>query len=676
MNKQHKTLAIILAFSSSIILLGGTYILGILVGHQFNIDMNIWKILIIINILLMLLFLFNFQRAKRYNRQLQEINGEEILSRVLERKDEALQNFEKNYKRMITNYKKVCIYVMVFYIFQILLIFINGFAFKVFYHLKEVEVAGLYISIIGALLLILIGAGNRIFYALFMNLLDKGPSQTKYPLTYQFIKDIFEEEGIKKEIEITIIDEVNVGILECNDRIIISIGNLILKFFTKEEIRAIIYHEIAHYKQDYTKLSKVKMKCINLLKILLPQNIYLFVYPKMGLILFDNEILEQSISIAYETKADDEVLNKNVGDAFARGAIKIFGLSYAYKIPRCDIEYALSKKHQWDDEVIQQYFEGYLSFYNQHQDFFIFASKNHLESRLPTHPNVKQRVEKFASGEVDPTIQPSNYFDADIQLFYREVNQKVLENEKVEVFDHFIETYDQYAARKKLAIASNFDIEISEVQSLMDEAYQYGEMEFAKSCAIKVLDTAKDNSRANLILGLVLAFYEFSDECIPHLQLVFEEKNSHFASNAFQALGEYSSITGKLELRNELRESAASMYDTQQVLGDVLQLNTTDNLHVFTNDEVINQIIEIAKENEEIVEICIGTKQKGNIFCHHVILFFQEDVQDRKKFEETEGKIWAYLDLEKEQYRLNVIPLKAIGSAHKFRKKPFNVYKR
>lgn len=676
MNKQHKTIAIILAIVSSIILLGGAYILGILIGNQLNLSINIWKILVIIDVLWMLLFLFNAQRAKKYIRKLQEKNGEELLTTLLEKKNEALKNFEQSYRKMIRSYRNVCVYTLLFYLFQILLVFINGFTFKVWNQFNEIGGVGLYLVIVVALLLISIGVGIMIFYVMWMNLFYKETSEIKYPLTYQLIKDIFEEEGIEKEIEIRLINDINVGILEYNNRIVISIGTFILKFFTKEEIRAIIYHEIAHYKQDYTKLFKTKNKYISILKVLLPRNIYTFIYPKLGFVFFDNDGLERCISIAYETKADDEVLNKNVGDAYARGAIKTFGLSYAFKLPRYDIEYALSKKHHWDDEIIQQYFDGYLSFYNQHQDFFIFVSKHHLEARLSTHPNVRQRVEKFASQEVDPTIHPSNDFDSDIQIFYNELNEKVLKNEKIEVFDQVIQTYDRYVSRKELAIASNFAVEISEIQSLMDEAYQYGEMEFAKDCALKILKVAKNNSRANIILGIILAFYEFSDECISHLQLVFAEKGSYFASKAFDVLGEYASITGKLELRDALRESAASMYDTQQALNEVLKLTPNDRLAVFRNDIVIHQIIEIAKENEEIVEICIGTKQRGNVCCHHVMLFYQDDVQDKKKFEETEQKIWSYLDLEKGQYQLQSISLQAIAATHKFRKKPLNVYQR
>lgn len=676
MNKKNKGLSVFLAILSSIILFVGVYILGILLGNKLNLNINIWIPLAIVDVLFMLLFLLNASRTKKYNNQLQAKNGEEMLSTILEKKDEALKNYESNYKRVIASYKKVCMYTISFYIFQILLVFVNGFAFKVFNHLEEIEVAGLYIAIIGSLLLISIGAGITIFYALFMKLFDKGIEEIKYPLTYQFIKDIFAEEGINKEIEINLIDDVNVGISEKNNIISIAIGVVILKFFTKEEIRAVIYHEIAHYKQEHTKLTQEKEKYTNLLNVLLPYSMYFFIYPKMSFVIIDNEILQLSTSIAYETQADNEVLNKNVGDAYARVAIKLFGLTYAYRIPRYDIEYALSKKHQWDDETIQQYFDRYLSFYNQHQGFFLFASKNHLESRLPTHPNVKQRVEKFASKEVDPLIVSSNYFDEDIRIFYNEINEKVLKKEKVEVFDHFIQFYDEYTSKKEAAIESNFNIELNKVQALMDQAFQCGEMEFAKSCALKVLEVAKDNSRAHLILGMILAFYEFSDDCISHLQLVFEEKNSQFVTTAFDALGEYATITGKLELRNSLRELIASTYDNEQALEYVLRINLNDKLIAYSNETVVNKVIEIAKDNEDILEICIGTKQKENNSCHHVILFIQDKLQDEKKFEETKTKIWAFLDLENDQYNLTVVPIKIIPANHKFRKQPLNVYKR
>ena len=91
---------------------------------------------------------------------------------------------------------------------------------------------------------------------------------------------------------------------------------------------------------------------------------------------------------------------------------------------------------------------------------------------------------------------------------------------------------------------------------------------------------------------------------------------------------------------------------------------------------MINKVIEIAKDNQDILEICIGTKQKENNSCHHVILFIQDKLQDEKKFEETKTKIWAFLDLENDQYNLTVISIKILPANHKFRKQPLNVYKK
>ncbi len=364
-----------------------------------------------------------------------------------------------------------------------------------------------------------------------------------------------------------------------------------------------------------------------------------------------------------------------MGQEYATAEVKAFGLSYAFRIPHRNIEYLLSQKHQWDKEMIEKDFMEYLSFYNQHQDFFIFASKNHLEARMATHPNVKQRVDKFATREVDPTIIPSNEFDDDIFKFYQEVNQKILSKKPKEVFDEIRKDYEEFMSKKEKAIALNLKIDSRELISLLDQAYYYAEMEFAKACSQRIIDTAnEDSNRAHYVLGMIEGFYEFNDSCIEHLQIVHHDSNSLFAMDAFNALGEYASITGKKELLESIREEVASAYDNQKERDYVLSIRQNDQLEPFTNEVVIHHLIEIVKDIDEIEKICIGTKKSVHLHCHQVIVFTSNKIKNNKKIDEIIQQIWAYLDLEKDLYNLTSIPMSSLPANHVFKKQPLCVY--
>lgn len=676
-NIKNVTFAIFMSIGA-LLLSALLFILGIILANYIDIP-KIYIVTAIVNILFFVFIITNSIRSKHCEKEINNMKGQEIESSILGAKEEALKNIDEKYHKIINSYKIAFIESIIFYIFLAAILFLNGLSVNV-YKSEDMDFFGVLYFIT---MIFILGISYSVILQLLLNkkkTLIAPPNkkkENKYPLSYNFIKSIFAEEGIEKEIEVNLIDDVNVGIIEEKDRIVISIGTFILKFFTKEEIKAIIYHEIAHYKHEDTKLTNQKNRYINLLNSLLPGNMYTLVCPRLTLISMENTILEQIITIAYETKADDELLERGVGDAYASSAVKLFGLSYAFRMPRYDIEYEIAKEHKWTDRIIEQYFNGYLDQYNKHKDFYLFASENHLEERISTHPNVKQRVEKFKTKEVNPDIIVSNEFDSDIKELYNKVNETKLKNEKVEAFDSFIKTYDDFTRRKEEAIKKNYEIPSDELQSIMDEAYSYGDTEFSKECAYKVLDNYKDNSRANIILGIILAFYDFDDKCIPHLQSVIKDKNSQFVTTAFDVLGEFVTISGKEELRDELRTQVASTYDNDKNINYVLNLNITDKLEPFTNQEVINNIIEIAKEESEIEEISIGTKRKDDSYCHHVLLFIKHrKVKNEESLKQARERIWAYLDLQEEQYNLIVIFSKNLSATHRFRRKPLRIYKR
>lgn len=673
MSKKSKILAVILGLLSSILLILCIYGLGVLIGSNLIINKYVCITIMVLDGLLLLLSIINLFRSRRFNNKLKNQNGEEILSTLLTRKEEALQNIDQSYQSILKSYKHVCHVVILFYAYQILLLFANGL---ILYSCNALNLNEICIVIASMLIFFLFVVILSIFYSLYAKLFNRTKSEIKYPLTYQFIKQICEEEGVKKDIEVILYDDqVNVCISEQKHQLCIAISVYILKFFTKEEIKSIIYHELAHYNQEHTKLSSERAKYLNLADVLLPSDLYLFVYPKMAIVLFNNEILNYLITIYYETKADDEVLKKNVGQVYATAEVKSFGLSYAFRLPRYDISYLLCQKHQWSKEIIDKLFSGYLSFYDKHQDFFIFASKNHLEARMATHPNVKQRVDKFATSEINPTIIPSNDFDEDIFKFYQEIYQEGLSKQPEEESIKFVKQYEEFMQKKENALSSSLNMKSGELLSLLDQAYQYGEMEFAKACAQKIINSSKEDlCRSHFILGMIEAFYEFNDECINHLQFVYQEKNNQFVSDAFNALGEYASITGKKELINSLREKAASAYDEQKELDDVMSIQQNDSLKPFTNEEVINHIIEIAKENDDIEKICIGTKENSHSHCHQVIIFASNKAKNFEQLKEIQYKMWLYLDLENDLYNLTFLPSAVLPFNHKFKRKPLCVY--
>ena len=89
--------------------------------------------------------------------------------------------------------------MILFYAYQILLLFANGL---ILYSCNALNLNEICIVIASMLIFFLFVVILSIFYSLYAKLFNRTKSEIKYPLTYQFIKQICEEEGVKKDIEV------------------------------------------------------------------------------------------------------------------------------------------------------------------------------------------------------------------------------------------------------------------------------------------------------------------------------------------------------------------------------------------------------------------------------------------------------------------------------------------
>ncbi len=672
MGKMRKIFAMFFAILTSVVVMYGVYGLGIWIAHATGVH-SLGILVVFVDSFILIIFGINTSIAQNYKKLLDSRSGNELDAYVTRKKEESKTHTQARLGKVINSYREAYYNVVGIYVGQVVLIFMTGFAFNDLYMLPNDAIAWLLLIVSTAYITASALACAAIFYAIYSDILSYTEKDVKYASTYKFIKDIFVQEGIKSKVKIILIDDVNIGIAE-DSTLCLSIGVQLLKFLTKDELRSIIYHEIAHLKHNDTKMMREKDKYHNRLTQILPYRMYYFIYPKMAIIEFDNIVSEEVLSLSIETNADDEVLHKNVGDDYASSAVKLFGLSLAYSKPRYDIEYMLCKDHKWTDETIAKYFDGYLDIYNKHEDFYKFASKHHLEEKITTHPNVRQRVEKFATHEVDTTIKPSNEFDDDIKIYFEEKN-KLLKNENPATFDDFVKKYESYGQSKISAEQAHYQLDDVTAMSLMKKAFKFGDMAVAIKCANKILENHPKNLKAHYVLGINSAYYDFNDDCVGHLQLVISKKNTQYLSNAMNALQDYAAMTGKEELLNKLRALSTAAYDDLKDIENAMSIGSKDTLEPYSDEEIINNIVKLVKENEDVQSVTVGTKRTKNSYCHHVVLFVDPE-GGIDKLNDIKSQIEAVVGLTDEQFGVLIVDTDKIPPLHPFKKKPLSIYAR
>ena len=651
-----------------IILMFILYPLGLIIGNLISDKYYLYLTLLIINTFVVVFVIINAIIGKIINYKMNNKDFEKTLNEITKKK-EKISDTKKKLFQITRSYRNIYFYCIFFYSFLLLILFCNGIAFDPSIVDSEKIIETLYFLSFIYFVIVYLLIGICFITSIINHISEKNKdSKEEYLEVKDFIKNIFIEEGINNNIKINIISQANVGIIRNNKEITISIGVHILKFFTNDEIRSIIYHEIAHYKDEDSVIFEKKAKYKELAEILLSNSVYTFICPYISYIGFNNLILENLINIYYEEKADKYVLGKNCNNDYANASIKLFGIGLISERNLGDIDYLIAKEGKWTKEIIEDYFNNIAKLYNEHLDFFILASKKHLKANFDTHPNVRERVSRFKTTELNPKIENIHTFDDDIFKFYEFINSNYFNDKSKYNFDEYIKDYEKY-----IDIRDNLE-SIEEMKFYIEQAMNYGDYEYAKKYALKLLDFNPNDDLTKYILGNIYSMIDFSDECIPYLESLIDN-NTKYKSNSINILGQYALMSGKEELREKLKKLLPNAKNNDRYLNKALSLKLGEKLIPFENEEVTNHIIEIVKECEYIKEISIGTKKYKNQIVHHILVFYDLNNKDNNdNFNEVIDKALAYINSLDEIYNIFPIYYKMLSKMHKYRRKPLSKY--
>lgn len=615
-----------------------------------------------VSFLFLIVWGINYFYSSRKIKRVQDTK--KLYEEIKENKNELVEKAQELKQQIIKEEKAAILMAILEYIICLFFVFLAGSVTASYSFEEDTQMLAVFIATPALMpyIIFMFILGRLLFTSK-----EKTDTEKLYPETTKMIKSIFKEEGIDKKIKVYLEIGTNVSIFEQKGQIDIIIGLAILKFLSKEEIKSIIYHEIGHYFNSDTKISAIENKYHEVVELLMPGIIYYYVAPSV-IELEKNKAFSQLVSnIKFEQNADDYVLTKNVGDAYASAVFKIFGLTFAEKRGFFKFFYLYCKNKEYNAEVAKAYFDEYKSYYDERIDFFLKCSKVHLERQFDTHPNVRQRIEKFATKELNTNLSFNEEFDNDIINFFVNRNLGINEN--------LLDDYQKFLKEKDECINKDYQLDDLKLQELMDAAAVYDDFEFEKELARKLLEKNPNLAVANYYLGFVLAFIDCSDECLPYLYKVKNKTNSFISQRAIEALGEYLVITGKKEERDKLREEAVDMIDDVKIIEEVSHFTLQDKLKPYNNNEVVEHLINMINDKKEILSISIGTKEKKNHHCHFVLCILKSKTE-QYVLDNYYNEIISYLNLLDDQYNLLMLYDFFVPKTHRIRRKPILIYKR
>ena len=657
-----KFVTIFLSLILDIIILASISVGCYFLSNYIPIDLSILSI--ILTIISIGLLIVNYIISKTNEKKFNKMTNEDKLNFMLEKRDWIKDNIVSLRDISIQNYKKTFIYglLMVTCLYVSLIISMLSSDFI------DINVS----AIVSVVLFLIVGVINYVsLYYKFVNLFKKKEilRDGGFDVLKQFVNETLKEENLNYEIHVEIYNEANCMISYKDSKTLeISIGWILLKSLTNDELKSILFHEIAHYKNLDLEYNQVLLKIRKKVYFVCPSFLYRIFCPKLGLLEFNNEIDQMLASTYYENKADDLVLEKNIASHSLNASIKIFGLSLVHGLYYPELDKVVFERLKWDDETIALDFKVIKEQYNKHLDFYELASLKHCQERFATHPNIRERREKFNASEINILIEENHYFDEDIKKYYERNNKYWTDKESSTKYLTTLKEY--YALREKV---TDDDVEL--LNDLAQRALKHGEYEDAKKFARRVLELIPKKERAMFILGVVLIAIDHNAEGIPYLNYLIEQDTNENKINAFHNLATYYVQTGNEEGLERIRNIQIGVLDDSDQYADLTHLKPNDTLTPCKDQEVINKVLEIASSNNEISVIMMGVKKIKDLECCHVIVFYNE-VKDKKAFQNTLHNIFTYLDILEEQYSLSRFHFAAIEKNKKLFDQSLIVFKK
>ena len=463
----------------------------------------------------------------------------------------------------------------------------------------------------------------------------------RYNELYQFVKEIFDSENINDNL-VVYLDGFSAAcsISKFKNHVYISIGLFLVKFLTKEELKTVIYHEIAHIKHDDNKYLNKLAKINELLYVFANDNTLLWLSPFILKTSLYNAIYDIISTKYYEELADDELLNKNVNETYAKALVKSFGLDYISKYGFNSFYYSFNS-NKLTEENMESLFDYILEKYNENIEYFQIVSKKHLEFKVSTHPNIRVRKEKFFKGDINIDIFKENNFNKDIEVFIEQGNIHFQKDET------FIMQYDHYLEIRNKNIDNIDKVDFYEI---LNNAVSFMDLDTMYKYGTKLLELNENDNLALYALGIYYSL-KHDIKCEEYL-LKLIEFNNLYTKASFEMLSTFYLETGNVEGRDHLRKIQANLIDNIRGFDSLLELSKNDHLDLFNDNEVINHINEIVKKYKDIKLVSAGVKKNDNESCTHILLVCEDDSNDFETLDKCKQEVFYYLDSLEGQYNL------------------------
>lgn len=638
----------ILAFSVSV---GINLIYLILIGFMFSeLPENAISIIMIISLILTVILMIIGLIVLRYTKK---VYSKENFKQIVEKMKEEHEQSENNFTKIKKQVNKTNNLALLFYFsFLISLIILTS-------SLIALSIKGS--NLIPAILITFYMLSGLI--ASYFNVEDRPRfgyylNKEDYPIINNMIADVQNDLNVKKPINLfssTNHNTISVNYYKGQYNIVMGVYHLL--FLNFKELKAIMYHEVAHILNKDIYHSRKQYGAYRLYQRSIEGDYNVFSFGSFFLLGFNNLIEATTtkydifVSRQIEEKTDEFVKNRNLNEAFINAVTKslYFGLFIGDYGIKSFIPIAEEPSKTYYQDVILEFIEVV----EKRRKIYDYIALNEYQAKMESHPTVSTRMKNFGVTKVN--------IDLNSRLYNKEEITKLLDIFE-EVSEEDIENYKGYRENNYLAavkIIEKYETNPNDdVKDMLDYGYALmGIIEVEK--AVKVFETlleVDDNiAQAHGALGYIYLNYYYDEKGVEHIKKA-AELNRNYVED-LEHIGNYYKKMGKEEslktFREEFLDEMQKHFNEYEGISDI---TIKTKLEKPTLDETkLNSIYEYIKSLEFVKEYFVVRKDINENFYTHIVCVVKNEKATDEETNEGMNNIFKFLDLKDEQYALVLV---------------------
>ena len=482
---------------------------------------------------------------------------------------------------------------------------------------------------------------------------DSFVSREDYPELFGLIEEVRDSLGIKGEIKLTFSYDANAAIMRVGDYIAISIGGILLECQSREELRAILYHELGHlytrelrHEREVEYKSFIEMGGIPHLFGGLTNGIYSF---PDSMYILSFLLYSYSSSIMIEERADS-FMKEYTDPAVAASAllrISYYDIFEWEDLPR-DYE-PFYAGEEISESILTWQIRNFHEACEERREAWNELIRVEILARNASHPTLRMRLD--ALGVTDYRLISEGNTEEYLEERTRVV--KMLDEKLLE-----IEKEDYEKEREARYVAPLADVKRWEENGRPVDPLEYRDIIEALSIVGRVVDAEALADRAIAELSSSAAcfahfhkgaamLHRFDEGGIEHLYHAIEN-NHNYIEEGLEIIGRYCCLAGKEDELERYRARAIEMSETSLRDNDEIgRIDRSDNLvSEQLTGEMLNELKAFIASVDEgrIDEVYLVRKViRDDFFTSCVIVRTVRDIDEDARHD-VMHRIFTYLD--------------------------------